>query len=236
MRALEGELFLEAWERGVAEPELLRPLTLLDVAMPDTGRDRLGTMTVAECNLLLLDLHELSFGPMLDAVGTCERCEAPFEFSVPVVELRTIAASRAGDHVLSWRDGDRRYRLRAVTTEDLLGSTELADPHEAQEYLLSLCLVVSPTGSAERSPALLQKFDQLHAGTELICTITCPECGSQELVDLDIARFLWTEVRRAASRLLKEINVLAAGYGWSEQAILQLSARRRAAYLELLGE
>jgi hypothetical protein len=55
------------------------------------------------------------------------------------------------------------------------------------------------------------------------------------VLDLDIGRFLWTEVRRAATRLLGDVHTLAAAYGWSEQAILDLSAGRRAAYLELVG-
>jgi hypothetical protein len=35
--------------------------------------------------------------------------------------------------------------------------------------------------------------------------------------------------------LLGEIHELASAYGWSERAIAQMSAGRRAAYLEMLN-
>jgi hypothetical protein len=236
MRALVGELLLEAWERAAGEAELLQPLILLDVSLPRAELERLRAMPVAERNLLLLRLHELSFGATVEAIGTCARCGAQYEFSVPVSKLTAIAQSGSAQAQVEWREDGRRYRLRQLNTDDLIASLQLADRRAAQDVLLSRCLSVSLAGPRAPSPAaVLEKFDELHAGAEVTCTIACPECGSEETVDLDIARFLWTEVRRAASRLLEEIHALATGYGWSERAILQLAEPRRRAYLELVG-
>jgi hypothetical protein len=233
MRALVGELLLEAWERGAAEPELRRPLALLAAALPDRDPALLGALPVSERNLLLLELHEMSFGPALDAVGRCRYCAAPFEFTVPAARLAALARDGAADRELSWTEGERRYRLRQLTTDDLIASLEPREAGAAQQLLLSRCLTISPDG--DPSEAALERFDRLHAGTELACAIACPQCGSAEQVDLDIGRFLWTEVRRAAKRLLREVHALAAAYGWSEPAVLALGEPRRAAYLELVG-
>ncbi len=248
MHALAGELLLQAWEEGASVPEPSRPLALLGLAMPDRDPLELADIPVAECNRLLLRLRELSFGAELNVIAACSSCSAQLELSVAVAELAALSESdgsaglvlsegnqRAG---LAWTDGGRRFELRPATTADLLASLELAEVGAAQELLLSRCLTVDPPQDADRlseTPMVLEQFERLHAAAELRCSVACPECASEEVVDLDIGRFLWTEVRRAASRLLREIHALAAGYGWSEQAILAMSERRRTAYLEMVA-
>ena len=237
MRALAGELLLKAWEEGLDEPELRRPLALLAVAMPDTDRGQLETMPVSERNRLLLGLHELSFGATLTAVTSCSACKEPLEFSVPVAQLTQILAD-AGEDALEWQEIGHEYRLRAVTTADLLATLATDELDQAQDLLLSRCLTVTPPHNGEgeelKRATLTAKFEQLHAATELSCAITCPGCSETQQVDVDIARFLWSEVRSEGQRLLGDVHVLATHYGWSEQAILALQDRRRAAYLEMV--
>jgi hypothetical protein len=238
MRALAGELLLTAWEEGAAQPELRRPLGLLSVALPREG-DQLESLPLAERNRLLLNLHQLSFGPRLDIVGACAACDAQFEFSVTVSELTALSEGRDAGETVSWSEGGRAFRLRSATTADLLATLELADTGAAEELVLSRCLLAAPEDVASQptaSATVIEKFGELHAATELTCEISCPACSSEETVDLDITRFLWTEVRRGATRLLREIHTLAAAYGWSERSILAMDARRRGAYLELLGQ
>ena len=236
MHALAGELLLQAWEEGASVPEPSRPLALLGLAMPDRDPLELADIPVAECNRLLLRLRELSFGAELNVIAACSSCSSQLELLVPVAELAVLSEDeRAG---LAWTDGGRRFELRPATTADLLASLELAEVGAAQELLLSRCLTVDPPQDADRlseTPMVLEQFERLHAAAELRCSVVCPECTSEEVVDLDIGRFLWTEVRRAASRLLREIHALAAGYGWSEQAILAMSEHRRTAYLEMVA-
>jgi hypothetical protein len=234
MQALAGQLLLEAWERGAAESELERPLRLLATALGEPDGERLAQVPIAERDRLLLELHELSFGPRLEMLGRCSECDAPFELSVPVAEL---TASEIDGRPLVWDEEERRYRLRPATTTDLLATLELDDVDSAAALLLSRCLDPSPHDSASPTSLMaLEKFEQLHAPTELSCTVECPDCSHAELVDLDPARFVWVEVRRAAGRLLREIHELARAYGWSEHAILGMTGQRRHAYLELLGE
>ena len=236
MRGLTGELLLRAWEEGTTLPELRRPLALLAIALPDRDGLELEVLPLAERNRLLLRLHELSFGNSLMAVGSCSECGSQFEFSLSTAELAALTGSADDDEAIEWTEAGRSYQLRAATTADLLASLEVADPGAAQELLVSRCLSVSPegpAGSGSASATVLEKFEQLHAYAELSCTISCPACSSYEFVDLDIGRFLWAEVRRAAKRLLSDVRAMAVEYGWSEQTILSMSAARRNAYLEM---
>jgi hypothetical protein len=314
VRALSGELLLAAWEEGAAGHELRRPLVMLSAALPDADPRQLGALPIAELNLLLLRLHGLSFGSQLRVFGTCPGCAARLEFTVPVAELAAQAERQAGirpggaaadepaagdtvgqaqDPVarardqagpVAWTQDGRRYRLRPVTTDDLLATLAVPDLTAARDLLLSRCLETvqvpdpgrpvperpvpdpavlepdvqdpavpelalrEPAAPESAAPELsaagpeavpaeaLRRFDEMHAAAELTCAVECPGCGARELLDFDIARFLWAEVRAAARRLLAEVHELASAYGWSERDITTMSPARRYAYLEMIGE
>lgn len=232
MRPLAGELLLAAWEAGAPEHDLDRALTMLATGLPGTGREQLGALPIAERNVLLLRLHELTFGPLLSVFGVCAACGAQFEFAMPAAGLVGQPAASQ----VAWQERGGRYRMRAVNTDDLLATLEMPETGAAADLLLTRCLEVSPAAGRRRpSPATLRRFEQLNAASELSCSVDCPGCSSRELLDLDMARFLWQEVRNAARRLLGEIHQLASAYGWSERAIAAMSPGRRAAYLEMLS-
>ncbi|MGA3006913.1 MAG: hypothetical protein ABSE59_03375, partial [Opitutaceae bacterium] len=75
---------------------------------------------------------------------------------------------------------------------------------------------------------------RLHQAAEITCRVPCVDCGHAEETDLDIARFLWTEVRHRAGKLLREVHELASAYGWSEEMILNLPTHRRERYLAMI--
>jgi hypothetical protein len=193
---------------------------------------------------MLLHLHRLSFGSTLRVFGACSRCEARLEFAVPVAEMAAQAEGRDMTAPVAWTEDGREYRLRPVTTEDLAATLGTPDLDAAQELLLTRCLEVSAPAHTEPPglpspvsalPSVLRRFDQLHAAAELSCAVECPSCSSRDVLDFDIARFLWAEVQSAARRLLSEIHDLASAYGWSQEDITSMSATRRRAYLELLS-
>ena len=65
---------------------------------------------------------------------------------------------------------------------------------------------------------------------------SCVLRGEQFVADLDLASFVWAEVRARAQRLLRDVDVLARAYGWTEPEVLELTDRRREAYLALAEE
>ncbi len=66
--------------------------------------------------------------------------------------------------------------------------------------------------------------------------LSCPACGHGWLTPLDAPGYLWREIETQARRLLHEVHALASAYGWREADILAMTARRRWAYLEMLGK
>jgi hypothetical protein len=238
MRPLSGERLLLAWEQGSQADDLRRPLVLLSIALPDRDPGQLAAMPITERNALLLRLHKLTFGPELNVFGVCPDCSAPLEFSVPVDALAAQLNGRLTADVITWESHGQRYRLRPVTTDDLVACLDVPELDAAQDLLLSRCLEMSPGALASpllAQPGVLQKFEELHGAAELSCAIDCPGCATSQVLDLDLARFVWAEVRTAARRLIADIHDLASAYGWSEQSIASMSPGRRGAYLELIG-
>jgi hypothetical protein len=260
LRPLAGELLLAAWENGARCHELYRPLALLAAALRGSNSGPtpagLAALPVAERDLLLVRLREVTFGAELGMFGHCEACGEPLELTLRADEVAAgleAAATAIAAALVEWIEAGRRYRLRSVTTEDLAATLAIPDPDAAGELLLARCVEVdgsegdpgpphpghspSPHGmsapSASVPSSAVSRFEQLHADAEIRCAIDCPACRAQQVLDLDIGRFLWREVSAAARRLIAEVHLLASAYGWTEQDILALSPARRAAYLEL---
>jgi hypothetical protein len=245
MQPLRGERLLAAWDEAQDDHELQRPLTLLAMALPDVERSHLEEMPIAGRNRLLLQLRWLSFGPTLTGLAGCPSCGGSLEFSLPVRAVLEQLAAHEPDDPIEWREQDRHLQLRAINTSDLLAALDMPDA-AVEELLRARCLSVdgveeatSTTASAHAlsdSTTVRERFERLHAATELRCALVCPQCSSNASLDLDIAHFLWLEVRHAAQRLIGDIHTLACHYGWKERDIANLSDQRRNEYLKLLVE
>lgn len=235
MHALSGERLLQAWEKAEHQHGLRRALIMLALALPDSDPAQLAELPILERNRLLLKLRLLSFGPTLQSYATCSQCGSAMEFALVVEEL--LAGLDGQQASIEWQEDGHAFRMRSVNTLDLLATLDMADIEVAERTLLDRCLDVDSahaTSSTVTLPALAnEKFEHLHAASELRCALHCPQCAQEDVCELDIASFLWLEVRNAAQRLFTDIHVLAQNYGWSESAIASMSAQRREAYLEL---
>jgi hypothetical protein len=234
MRPLRGELLLEAWEQGLAEPELSRALTLLSVSGGGQTREELAARSVADCDAELLRLRRLTFGDALRGSLDCKSCATRMEFETSIGSLLDrLEATRAHDEE-QWSEGRFTFSMRPVTTLDLISIASAPDP---RRRLLELCTTVDGTGAesalAPTENSAVERFNRLNEGAETRFTLQCPACRETDYVNLDIGRFLWAEVRHAALSLLRDVHELASAYGWSERAILEMPATRRATYLEM---
>ena len=249
MRALTGELLLRAWDQGLNQHPVHQGFVMLALALPEDSLEQIADLSLAENNLLLLQLHAISFGSTLEAFATCSTCGAHLEVHLPVEELidHQHAATRSGPE--EWTENGRLFCLRPLTSNDLLASLDAATSAEAEHLTLKRCIRVLPQldGSFVEmeedqeeppipSPAfLMERFERVNQAAELSCTVECVECSSRSTLDLNLAQFLFRLVERGAKRLLREIHDMAWAYGWSEEAILRMSAKRRSAYLEMLS-
>jgi hypothetical protein len=65
--------------------------------------------------------------------------------------------------------------------------------------------------------------------------MACPACEHLWQAPFEAISYVWVEIERWVERLLQTIHLLASSYGWSEQAILAMSAWRRQRYVEMIG-
>ena len=239
MQALSGERLLAAWDRAQGEHALLRPVTLLAAAMPECHRAQLLDMPITERDRLLLQLRELSFGPVMDGFAICMHCGSAMEFSISVATALGSLDEKHMPTSIDWMEGGEPLHLRTATTADLLASVQMPTAALAEERLLSRCLglddVSADAAKYFQRSAMHEHFEQLHAASELRCALACPQCAHEETWDLDVAHFVCLDARHAAHQLLEDVHALALHYGWSEAAIAGMSPRRRNAYLELLS-
>ena len=153
--------------------------------------------------------------------------------------------------VYDWQEGDFAVRFRLPTSADIIAvskATRGVSGEQAEEAgttaLLERCLVsVCEKGEAislsslplEILNLLEEKIAQEDPQAEILLDLSCLACGRQWQVLFDIVDFFWREISVAAQRLLQEVHLLASTYGWREADILNLSARRRNAYINQIA-
>jgi hypothetical protein len=233
MHALSGERILTAWERGLASQEPWRALNLLAVAMPETEITELAALPLAERNAALLRLHSMTFGRKLEGFAVCAKCGQQLEFAMDADDIaRTLRAPEPE----TWVEGEQEMGMRPADSSDLAASMEAASEEDARGLLLARTLGIEDVDlvRSERTD-WINRFDRLNASAEIRCVLPCAHCGARTALDFDAADFVWREIQVAARRLMAEIHRLASAYGWSEKAVVRMSAARRAAYLEMLN-
>jgi len=234
MGPLRGELLIEAWERGANGTYLERALTALAVAYGGRSQDELLDLSIADRDLELLRLRRLTFGDTLRGCLPCGACATRVEFEISISSMldRLDAAPRRSAAI--WRTECFEFSMRPATTRDLAAVTSAADPRRS---LLARCTDVDSrdvdAALSRCEDVVVEQFNQLNEGAETRFTFACPACTAVEHTDLDIARFLWIEIRHAATTVLREVHDLASAYGWSEASVLAMNGARRALYLEM---
>jgi hypothetical protein len=243
MRLLAATDVLEAWESLEHAPRAERPLLLLSVCDPDTSLGTLRDLPIGERDARLFALRERTFGRDLVIFAMCPECGEKYELSVATeCVLARHRPWNQAEGELSVGAFAVRYRLPNSRDMELIAG--MTDLRAAQRLLVERCVCQALENGASIDPALLPVSLLERLGAELeerdpLAAFTldfkCSSCGREWQRLLDIAEFFWVELRALARRLLAEVHALARAYGWRESDILTLSARRRQAYLGMIG-
>ena len=241
MRQLSGELLLTALDYGVEDTYLGRILTMLAIAQPELPREKIAALSMQEITLQLLTIHTLNFGPQLEGFLGCPSCSARLEFTLPIAPvIERLRQSASSANTFS-TIGETGFTMRLATPYDLLSIENITDMAKARQHLLARCLgetqnvtLDSALNDPEFCQLAIETFDQLQSDAEIDVELVCAECNQSHLVDLDLGRFLWAEIRSTAMRLMRDVHDLASAYGWQESAILTMSGIRRQTYLEMI--
>jgi hypothetical protein len=255
MRPLSASDILKVWEQGEEMSAIDRALTILATACPEHARSELAALSVGQRDAWLFELRALTFGSQLDGFTLCGECSERLVFTLDLAPLRSRFSAPSGDEEFEFETDGRTIRFRLPNSRDLAAAAVCEDVAVARRLLAERCVLqtsrngveltsvcspaeqaeVSSTLSEETITRLAEHISECAPDAEAPLDFTCPSCGHQWRAFIDIATFFWAEIAVQARRLLREVHLLASAYGWREADILALSARRRQAYLEMIG-
>jgi hypothetical protein len=242
MMAVSSAQLLAAWERGLTQPPARRALTLLNADGDGGTFDALARLSIGERDKRLLCLREQMFGPRLQAIAQCPACGESLEVDFNVADARVEPTEPAPEPFTLEHEG-YVVAFRLPASLDLASLDENAATMENRRRLVELCVLSAFCGcsviSADELPeetvaAIAAQMAKADPQAEVLITMQCPACPHQWSAPLDIGAFFWAELNAWATRVLREVHLLAAAYGWREPDILALSPTRRQLYLEML--
>jgi hypothetical protein len=242
MQTLSPEKILAVWDTGRNQHELDRALTLLAAGSPELSRDELAALNIGERDARLLRLRTLVLGPRATAFVECPECAARLEFPVDTAAFMQPRNQTAAEAHEIDVDGTH-VRFRLPTSRDLAEVVAAPDEAHGLRLLVERCVIEVNGDVADRSrdlpSGIVEALSRAMLGAdpqaEITLALKCPDCAHEWQMLFDIADFFWNELAAQARRLLREIDTIARAYGWSEREILNLSARRRQSYLELIA-
>lgn len=227
MRALANAEVLVLWEQTRGQNPLRQALQCVACVSPELTREQWGELPVGHVCRALFQLRSLMFGPSMPAIARCPQCTERLEFTFQCEAiLPEIANASAMETTLQLQE--EQLQLRLPSTNDLLCSASATD-------LLLRCStppVREPLRWLDKASQWIAQADPL---AETAIELTCPACQHCWEAPLDIATYLSAELTNLTRRLLRDVHRLASAYGWGEKEILELSAARRSAYLEMAG-
>lgn len=247
MIAPNDETLLHVWEEHLGSHPVRRAIAALAAAAPDRGWDGWARAPIGERDRALLGLHERLFGSDLHTTASCPRCGERLESDFTVAQIRTGASPGASD--LELHAGGFAIECRLPTSEDLLyiaaeRTNAPADAERDVALLLGRCVSSAHRDDRSIDPSSLPA-DVVDAIANAMAThdpdadvriaLECPTCSNAWELHFDIVSYFWSELDDWAQRTLADVHALAMAYGWTEHAVLGLSAMRRRIYLDMVG-
>jgi hypothetical protein len=144
---------------------------------------------------------------------------------------------------------DCTLELRLPTGRDQMewrgaAATDAEGAGEGLALRLATALVSSVNGEPpsaqwrlpdEWLPALDAAFGERDALASLALRVSCPWCGNESVLELDLEALALSRLAAEQKRVLEEIHRLASAYHWTEAEVLAVPRQRRSFYLARTG-
>lgn len=195
----------------------------------------LGVGRRIECLLGIVALEGTRALAVTLACGT-PGCGQPIEAELPIDELLAVARAAGGEALVVEHDGTRLVLRRPTGADQRAWRRRVfADEASARRAIVETLAVEMPDGAL--TTELLERIDGcLDAHDPLVgfrLDAECPDCHGLTTTDVDLAGVAIRRLRHVQADLFTAVHVLAGRYHWSERAVLDLPAWRRARYLAL---
>jgi hypothetical protein len=125
-----------------------------------------------------------------------------------------------------------QIRFRIPTVADLLAASTASRPTQA----LSGRCIEGPEVSRALAHRLDHAFAALAPSLDDLLGGACPACGQAVTMRFDPLGYVLAELRNVFSGVYLEVHMLAAAYGWPEEAILALPRGRRRRYAAAIAD
>lgn len=219
-----------------------RALAMIRTGSPDDSLDALAGLMIGERERRAAALRVATFGLAGGGASDCPACGVTHEIDPPLAAL--LDEEPAATEPFTVVAGDCELTVRALDSRDQAAITQSSDPAQAMRVVLARCVVAATRGgdpvAVDTLPddvvdVVAEALAQRDGNAETLIAVSCVQCAHRWTVVFDAGEFLWAEIVTHARRLLYEVDVLARAYHWSEAAVLSMTARRREAYLALVG-
>jgi hypothetical protein len=235
---------LALWERAAPLGPPDRAVMLAAALAPPHPVTEVRDWPIGSRDARLVRLQQALAGTAMAYTTSCDACGSDIEFDLDGAAL--LDTARAAEPPSPVEVDGWRITWRPIATTDLLEAARAGDLAAADAVLFDRCIerVTAPVGSragTSRPPVERVRREVVAAMAvsdplaEVLVELTCPGCRAAVTAEVDVAELVWTELRSRALRLLREVDVLARAYGWTEPEVLALSAQRRRVYLQLVG-
>jgi hypothetical protein len=246
MRPITASELLDLWELVVNDAGSRSPLDqsaiFLLLAFPELNRETLDELTIGQRESHLLQLRRRLFGPALDGLANCPDCGQVIEFSIEIPLDEAVLSLSPGESKAGFLEvfsGSYEITIRSLTVADVREAADGNSPLwrkalvEAKTNGESIAIGDVPESVQEVIASALQKADPL---ADILLDMSCPACEHQWRELLDPTSYFIAELGQWAAEILYTVGQLARTYNWREADILEMSAWRRAYYLELAGQ
>lgn len=239
MIAIDNTDIIHLWEVGHQQSPTERAILLLTHHYGSDQEASIPHWPLGVRDHALMLLFVDTFGPSGNALATCPTCDQRLAFQIDLQSMGQGA--RDVKQPLNFTYEGESYTFRLPTSIDALALSAAREHEAGPRFLAQSCITSSApdTHPTDRwSDAALSAFAEAmeHSDpfAEIWMAISCPGCDHRWREPFDIVDFFWRILTQQAQTLLRQVDLLARSYGWSEDEILNLSATRRALYVEMI--
>ena len=238
MHAPDTQAVLTLWTDSTGAPPHQRLAALLSASSDAPGD--MDSDTLGQRNRRLMQLHRALVDAPIEAQVACAACASVNMFVVPVAQMLALPATGQAEVPVRLPGAARVVRFRLPTMADISaaadGANDCDTDADVQRAVLARCLLEPTAISLDESSiaAAEAAFDAADPLASVMVEAACSGCGAGVSASVDIAQFVAADIDRFVARVLRDIDVIASAYGWSEPQILALPAQRRADYVAMI--